>query len=52
MKTIAVRFTSQQLVLLKQVLDEGKHGKTMEEVVRSLFREFAAQQLGRETVRG
>jgi Fe2+ or Zn2+ uptake regulation protein len=43
------RFTSQQLTLLKAILDEGKHGKTMEEVMRAMFREFARQQLGRET---
>jgi hypothetical protein len=48
MKELEVRFTSQQLTLLKAILDEDKHGKTMEEVMLALFREFAKQQLGRE----
>ncbi len=44
----SVPFTDQQLTLLKKVVAEGRHGKTVEEVCLEYFREYAAQYFGRE----
>jgi hypothetical protein len=47
-KPLEVAFTQQQLVLLQQLLDEGRHGNTMEEVVRTIFRQYSEQLFGKE----
>lgn len=43
---VKVRFTEQQLVLLEQIRAEGTYGRTMEEVIVALFRDYARQILG------
>jgi hypothetical protein len=48
MKTVKVRFTEQQILLLKEIMDEGVHGKNLNEIALKLFREYARQMLGRE----
>jgi hypothetical protein len=48
MVKIKVPFTEQQIVLLKQLLDEKRYGSSMEELTRNLLREYARQTLGRE----
>lgn len=48
MPKVIVRYTEQQLVLLRGLLDEGTHGRTLEELTLSLLREYARQMLGRE----
>jgi hypothetical protein len=45
---LEVAFTQQQLVLLQQVLEEGRHGSTIEEVVRTIFRQYSEQLFGKE----
>ena len=43
-----VRFTEQQVVLLEQLLEEGTHGSTLEELAVNLLRDYSRQTLGRE----
>jgi hypothetical protein len=43
-----VAFTEQQLILLQQVVDAGTHGQTIEEVVRTIFRQYSEQLFGTE----
>jgi hypothetical protein len=47
-KTIKVRvkFTEQQLVLVDQVLAEQNLGRTREEVIASMFRQYVRQTIG------
>jgi hypothetical protein len=45
---LEVAFTEQQLVLLQQVVDAGTHGRTIEEVVRNIFRQHSEQLFGTE----
>ena len=47
-KPLEVAFTEQQLVLLQQVLEDGKHGSSIEEVVRTIFRQYSEQLFGKE----
>jgi hypothetical protein len=48
MAKIKVPFTEQQMLLLKQLLDEKRHGSSIEELVRNRLRDYARQTLGRE----
>lgn len=41
-----VRFTGQQLVLIDKIVAEGAMGKTREEVIRAMFRQYVLQTLG------
>ena len=45
---VTVRFTEQQVVLLEQILEEGTHGSTLEELAVNLLRDYSRQKLGRE----
>lgn len=45
---VKVNFTEQQLLLLRPLLEEGTYGKTLEELVVNLLRDYARQMLGRE----
>ena len=45
---LEVAFTQQQLVLLQQVLEEGTYGNSIEEVVRTIFRQYSEQLFGKE----
>jgi hypothetical protein len=45
---LEVAFTEQQLILLQQVVDAGTHGQTIEEVVRTIFRQYSEQLFGTE----
>lgn len=38
-EALTVRFTDQQIVMLEQLVAEGRHGSTLEDVIQSLFRE-------------
>jgi hypothetical protein len=48
MPKVLVRYTDQQVVLLRAILEEGTYGRTMEELTVNLLREFTRQVLGRE----
>lgn len=48
MHDVSVRFTEQQVVLLNQLLDEGTHGNTLEELAVNKLRDYSRQMLGRE----
>lgn len=48
MPELKVRFTEQQLVLLRQMIEENEQHRTMEELTLDLFRYYAQQMLGRE----
>jgi metal-responsive CopG/Arc/MetJ family transcriptional regulator len=43
---VSVKFTEQQLVLIDQVLAEQNLGKTREEVIASMFRQYVRQTIG------
>lgn len=45
---VKVKFTEQQLVLLRPLLEEGIYGRTLEELAVTLLRDYARQMLGRE----
>jgi hypothetical protein len=48
MPELKVRFTEQQLVLLRQMIEENGQHRPMEELTRDMFRDYAQQMLGRE----
>jgi hypothetical protein len=48
MPKVKVRYTEQRLVLLEQLLKDGRHGRSIQEMSVTLFREYAKQTLGRE----
>jgi hypothetical protein len=48
MPELTVRFTEQQLVLLRQMTEETGQDRPMEELTREMFRDYARQMLGRE----
>lgn len=43
-----IRFTQQQLVLLRQMMKETGDTRDINEVILSMFRDYARQILGRE----
>lgn len=45
-KKLKVSFTQQQRELLEKLRQEAKFGKTYEEIVINVFRDYAKQQLG------
>lgn len=45
-KKIKVKFTQQQMKLLDKLKEEGKFGKTYEEIIRNIFREYIEQTFG------
>ena len=45
---LEVPFTEQQLILLRKVVDEGRYGKTIEEVCLNVYREYARQLFARD----
>ena len=48
MEKLKVRFTEQQLVLLRKLLAESTFGKTMEEVLLNVYREYTRVLFGME----
>ena len=40
---VEVEFNQQQEVILKRLVDEGRHGKDYAEVIRNAFQEFLRQ---------
>ena len=48
MPELKVQFTEQQLVLLRQMIEETGQDRPMEELTREMFRDYARQTLGRE----
>jgi hypothetical protein len=45
---VPVKFTEQQLVLIDKVVAEGRMGRTREEVILAMFRDYVRQTLGGE----
>lgn len=45
-RTIKVAFTQQQWILLDRLKDEKRWGKTREEIVLNVFRDYVKQELG------
>jgi hypothetical protein len=43
---LKVPFTEQQLVLLRQLVDDGRYGATVEQVCMTIFRDYTAQLFG------
>jgi len=43
---VKVRFTQQQMLLLEKLKQEGKFGKTYEEIIPAVFREYVNQTFG------
>ena len=48
MPKVTVRFTDQQLTLLRHMAEETGDTRPMTEIVREMFRDYARQILGRE----
>ncbi|MBT3363478.1 MAG: hypothetical protein HN929_01125 [Chloroflexi bacterium] len=46
-RKLQVRFNQQQLELLDNLKASGKFGNSYEEVIRSVFRQYVAQTIGR-----
>ena len=46
LKKIKVAFTQQQWILLDRLKAEKRWGRTREEIVRSVFRDYVRQVLG------
>lgn len=46
MKKVKVGFTQQQLLLLDRLKKERRWGKTYEEIVLNVFRDYCKQELG------
>jgi hypothetical protein len=45
---LAVPFTEQQLILLRQLVGDPRYGATVEEVCIALFRDYTEQLFGKE----
>jgi len=43
---IKVKFTQQQMVLLDNLKREGKFGRSYEEIIPAVFREYVTQTFG------
>ena len=43
---VKVRFTQQQMILLEKLKQEGTFGKTYEEIIPKVFREYVNQTFG------
>lgn len=48
MPELTVRFTEQQLVLLRQMTEETGQDRPIAELTLEMFRDYARQTLGRE----
>jgi hypothetical protein len=48
MPTVPIRFTEQQLILLRHMAEETGDTRPVAEIVRDMFRDYARQMLGRE----
>jgi uncharacterized protein with PIN domain len=45
-KKVEVKFTEQQMMLLEKLKQEGTFGKTYEEIIPRVFREYVKQTFG------
>jgi hypothetical protein len=43
---LKVPFTEQQLVLLRQLIEDGRYGSTIEQVCMTIYRDYTAQLFG------
>lgn len=45
-RKVKVKFTEQQMMLLDKLKQEGTFGKTYEEIIPAVFREYVTQTYG------
>lgn len=48
MPQVKVKFTAQQLTLIRHMAEETADVRPVEEITQEMFRQYAAQMLGRE----